>query len=498
MKKNYFLFFILVLAGFKIFAQTQEQKIKEFDAYIEKVRQDWHAPGMAVAVVKDGKVLLQKGYGLRESGKEDKVNSQTLFSCASTTKAMTVACLGILVDEGKIKWEDPVINYLPDYQLYDPFVTRELRIIDLLTHNSGVGNTDFLWTFSDLPAKEMLNRMRLVKPSYSLRSSFIYQNLFYMAAGEVIEKVSGKPWEVFIQERIFTPLGMSRTAPKRKYIKDNNQVTPHYEVEKKIKTVSYTPDEQIGAAGSVWSSIEDMTKWMICLLDSSKYSGGRLLKPATWAMMFRPAVIVPENEFYPTMQLIKPNWTTYALGWFQHDYKGKKINYHTGSLDGLTAIHAQLPDQKLGIYVFGNLDHAEARHVLVYKAFDVFALGGSTDWNKELLSLYGKIREKNEKIKKDFETAQILNTTPSLPLADYAGKYSDPLYGELTIELKDGKLEVDINHFESATLVHWHLNTFRGSYKKDWYGKALATFSFNGNGKIEKINLDGMEFSKTK
>lgn len=495
MKKFYLLAMLAALSTVS-FAQSLEQKVKEFDTYIEKARNDWHAQGLAVAVVKDGKVILKKGYGERELGTGQKVDTETLFACASTTKAMTAVCMGMLVDEGKIKWEDPVINYLPEYQLYDPAVTRELKIRDLFTHNSGVGNTDFLWAMMDIPTTEMLNRMRLVKPSYSLRASFIYQNLFYVAAGQVIEKVSGKPWEVFIQERIFTPLGMTRTAPKMKYIKDSNQTKPHDEVEKKIKAIGYTKDDEVGPAGSVWSSIDDMSKWMICMLDSSKYNGGRLLKAATWAEMFKPAVLVPANEFYPTMKIIKPNWTTYGLGWFQHDYKGKKINYHTGSLAGLTAIHAQLPDQKLGIYVFGNLDHAEVRHALVYKAFDVFGLGGATDWSKEFLPLYADIKAKNEKELKDFEAKRVLNTAPSLALADYAGKYSDPLYGELEITVSGNNLLVNINHFEKATLQHWHFNTFRGPYEKDWYGKAIANFILDTSGKVQKVDFEGMELKK--
>jgi CubicO group peptidase (beta-lactamase class C family) len=489
-------FFLLALLCFNLSAQTLDQKIKEFDAYVEKARNDWRAPGMAVAVVKDGKVILKKGYGVRELGKADKVDAETLFSCASTTKAMTAACIGMLVDEGKLKWDDLVITYLPEYQLYDPAVTRELRVRDLLTHNSGVGNTDYLWGAMDIPTKEILTRMRLVKPSYSLRASFIYQNVFYVAAGQLIEKVSGKPWEVFVQERIFTPLGMTRTAPMRKYIKDNNQVTPHYEVEKKIKPIGYTKDDAVGPAGSVWSSIDDMSKWMMCMLDSSKYAGGRLLKAATWAEMFKPQVIVPASQFYPTMQLIKPNWTTYGLGWFQHDYKGKKVNYHTGSIDGLIAIHAQLPDQKLGIYVFGNFDHAEARHALVYKAFDVFGLGGTTDWSKDFLTLYTGIREKAEKEQKDFEAKRVPNTNPSLALAEYAGKYSDPLYGDIEITLSGNTLTFDLNHFLKASLQHWHYDTFRGPYEKDWNGKALATFGLDANGKVQKVNFEGMDFAR--
>lgn len=495
MKKFSSLLMLFVCTA-SLYAQSIEQKIKDFDAYVEKARQAWQVPGLAVAVVKDGRVLLQKGYGVKELGKDGAVDIETLYSCASTTKAMTAVCMGILVDEGKLSWEDPVINYLPEFQLYDPAVTRELKIIDLFLHNSGVGNTDYLWGAMDIPAKEMLHRMRLVQPTYSFRGGFIYQNLFYVAAGEVISRVSGKPWEIFIQERIFTPLGMARTAPMRKYIKDNNQVTPHFEVDKKIRTITYTEDNEIGPAGSVWSSIQDMTKWMMCMIDSSKYSGGRLLKPATWARMFRPSTIVTESEFYPTAQLTKPNWTTYGLGWFQHDYRGKKVNFHTGSLDGLTAIHAQLPEQKLGIYVFGNLDHAEVRHALVYKAFDTFGLGGNTDWSADFKKLYAGIREKNEKQEHEFEASRVANTTPSLPIEAYAGKYSDPLYGDVVITAQGSQLQIDVNHVLQATVGHWHFNTFRGKYAKDWYGNAVVNFFLNASGKIQKVNIDGLEFNR--
>ena len=231
--------------------------------------------GLSVAVIKDGKVIFKKGYGVRELGKPEPVDTETLFACGSTTKAMTATCMGMLVDEGKVKWDDLVSTYLPEYQLYDPYVSRELRIRDLFIHNSGLGNADFVWTLMDIPAEEILKKMRQVKPSYSMRSSFIYQNIFYIAAGEVIKKISGKPWEVFIQERIFTPLGMTRTAPKRRYIQDGNQAKPHYKIENTIQSIENTKDDEIGPAGSVWASIDDMGKWTLCMLDSSRYSGGR-------------------------------------------------------------------------------------------------------------------------------------------------------------------------------------------------------------------------------
>jgi hypothetical protein len=241
-----------------------------------------------------------------------------------------------------------------------------------------------------------------------------------------------------------------------------------------------------------------MGKWMACMLDSSKYDGGRLLKASTWKELFKPQVLVPANEFYPTMQLIKPNWTTYGLGWFQHDYKGKKINYHTGSLDGEVAIHAQLPDSQLGVYVFGNYDHAEVRHALVYKTFDLFALGGNRDWSFEFLKLYAGLKQKGEKEKKDFEAKRVANTNPTKPLAEYAGKYTDPLYGELEITVTNGALMFSANNFLKATLSHWHFDTFRGMYEKDWYGSAFANFSLDTSGKIEKVDFEGMVFKKEK
>jgi CubicO group peptidase (beta-lactamase class C family) len=475
-----------------------DQKIKEFDAYVTAGQKQWEVPGLALTVVKDGQVIFKKGYGVRELGKPGVVDTETLFACASTTKAMTAVCMGMLVDEGKIKWDDPVIKYLPEYQLYDPAVTRELRVRDLFLHNSGVGNADFVWGIMDIPVEEILKKMRDVKPSYSMRAGFIYQNIFYIAAGEVIRKVSGKPWEAFIQERIFTPLGMTRTVPMRRYIKDDNQTRPHFKVEDKIVPIGYTKDDAVGPAGSVWASIDDMGKWVVCMLDSSKYKGGRLVKKETWAELFKPQTIVTDSEFYPTAQLTKPNWKTYGLGWFQHDYKGKKLNFHTGSLSGLTAINAQIQDEKIGFYIFENYDHAELRHALMYKALDLFALGDNRDWSTDFYKLYSDMWAKGKKAEADFEAKRVLNTKPTFPIETYAGTYSDPLYGNVVITASGNNLKANINNFMTATFEHWNYDTFRGWMDDKWNGKANATFSIGPDAKIKSVNFDGLEFRKTK
>lgn len=477
--------------------QTLDPKIKEFDTYIEKSRNLYQVPGLAVTVVKDGKVILKKGYGVRQLGTTNAVDTQTLFACASTTKAMTATCMAMLVDEGKVKWDDPVINYLPDFQLYDMHVTRELKIRDLFTHNSGVGNADFLWSIMDIPGDEVLSKMKMVKPSYSLRSSFIYQNIFYLYAGKVIEKVSGQPWEEFIQKRIFQPLGMTRTYPTLSKVKDANQSHPHYWVDNKITVIERTSADAIGPAGSVWSCVDDMSKWALCMLDSSKYSGGRLVKSSTWVELFKPQVMVTTSQFYPTAQLTKPNWMTYSLGWFQQDYNGKKVNYHTGSLAGETAIHGQLPDSKLAIYVFGNYDHAEVRHALMFKAFDLFATGGTRDWSSEFHTLYKNIQAGADKSEKTFEAARVANTKPSLVLDDYTGRYTDPLYGEVIVTRENDELVLVANQVLKARVSHWHYDTFRGWYDKRWYGKVNANFMLDEKGKVSKVSFDGIQLTKT-
>jgi CubicO group peptidase (beta-lactamase class C family) len=499
MRANYFIIaFFITIQGVRAQSPTYTQQIQEFDTYAENARQAWKSPGLAVAIIKDNKIIFSKGYGVRELGKPEVVDRQTLFLCASTTKVMTAVCMGMLVDEGKIKWDDAVVKHLPDFQLYDPYVTRELKVRDLFLHNTGVGNADFLWVKNNLTSDEILSKMKLVKPSYSMRSSFIYQNLFYLVAGKVIEKVSGQPWENFIRKRIFEPLEMTRTVPLLKEVTDLNQAKAHKLVNGKQMVIDNENADAIGPAGSVWSSIDDMGKWTLCMLDSSKYKGGRLLKLTTWKEMFKPQTIVTPEEFYPTQRLTKPNWITYGLGWFQQDYKGKKVNFHTGSLEGSVAIHGQLPEENVGIYVFGNYHSSQLRHALMYKAFDLFALGGTRDWSAEFLTLYSGLKDKEEKVQKEIAAKRVLTTKPSLSLQDYTGKYKDPLYGELEVSLVENKLTIHLNNFLKATLEHWHFDTFRATYQRAWDGTANATFVLNDLGKVVKLNFDDMQFGKVR
>ena len=486
--------------------KTADDPVARYDAYVQQAVRDWHVPGLTVTVVKDGKVLLKKGYGVRvltgaASDKLEPVDTQTLFAMASTTKAMTAACIGMLVDEGKLRWDDPVINYLPDFQFYDPAVTREIRVRDLLIHNTGVGNADLLWAAMQIPSDEILRRMRLIKPTYSLRSSFIYQNIMYLAAGKVIEKVSGTPWDVFIRTRIFEPLGMRRTkALFRDVANETNRAKPHVDMNDTIRLVGSRTEEglvdAVGPAGSVWTCPDDVSAWMQCMLDSSRYGGKTLLKPATWSELFKPQTLVADAQFYPTQLLTKPVWKTYGLGWFQHDYRGHRINFHTGSLTGMVAIHGQLPDQKLAVYVQGNLDHAELRHALMYRAFDAFALGIDRDWSADLQKLYGGFKQQAKRAEQKSDSTRVTNTKPSLPLTAYVGSYTDPLYGKVDISLKNGRLYASVNDLLTGYLTHWNFDTFRLAYDQFWNGKDPVSFLLGPQGKVAKLISGGMELTK--
>ena len=293
---------LTVILSAAIFGQSaQQNNIDAFDKYAEAARVTWNVPGMSIAIVQDGKVLLSKGYGVRELGKSDKVDASTLFGAMSTTKAMTAVAMGILVDEGKVGWNDKVLKHLPDFRVADPYVTNELKVRDLFTHNAGLGNADFLWAWTpELSSAEIAKRMQYAPQAYSMRGGFTYQNVMYLVAGLVIEKASGMPWERFMTERVFRPLGMTSTFPNlssgRSY---QNRSSAHYEIEKKVEVIPEMEADSIAAAGAVWSTSDDMAKWVNFVLGNTTVNGKEILKPATLAEMMKPQAIIPIGTVLP-------------------------------------------------------------------------------------------------------------------------------------------------------------------------------------------------------
>jgi CubicO group peptidase (beta-lactamase class C family) len=468
-----------------------------FDAYVTRALHDWRTPGLAIVVVKDGEIVFSKGYGVREMGKPAHVDTHTLFAVGSTTKAMTAALVGMLVDEKKLAWDDPVVKHLAWFQLKDPYLTREITIRDLLTHRAGLGNADYLWYGQSTDADEILRRVRLLDASYSLRSSFIYQNIMYAAAGAVVEAVSGQSWEQMMRTRIFEPLGMTGTiATAATLARQPNVAVPHDIVDGQLRVIENASVDGVAPAGSVWSSVHDMSKWMQMLLDGGQANGRVLLKPETVAELFKPQAMVTREAFYPTARLTKPHWTTYGLGWFQQDYRGRAVDFHTGSIDGMVAIHGLIRDERLGVYVLANRDHSELRHALMLNVFDRLTGAGERDWSAELLALYGTLQKEAEEKRLKEEGRRVLGTSPSLALDRYVGTYTDPLHGDVVVTSDAGGLRAQYGGAFAGPLEHWHYDTFRAKWDAAWRGTALLTFVLDAGGQVSRLETMGARFAR--
>ena len=476
-------------------------QVKELDAFVTKGMKDWNIPGLSVSVVKNDSVIFSKGYGVRTLGQDGAVDDQTLFGIMSTTKAFTAMALAMLVDEHKLAWTDPVSKWLPQLEFPDVLMTRELTVKDLLTHNTGLGNADLLWTRGDLSRDEILRRVRFLSPAYSIRNGFVYQNVMYGAAGEVVARASGLSWEDFIKARIFQPLGMTRsytTLGNMRAARDANVSSPHFKIHDTIRVIDDEPADPIEAAGAIWSTASDMAKWMRFLLDSGRVKGTRLVSEHNFHELFKPQVVGPPNGFYPTSRIIKPHWETYGLGWFEEDFRGRFVAYHTGSLDGRTAIIGLMPDEKVGVYALGNLDHAEFRHAVMYKAFDLFAgTNGqpARDWSAEFLTLYGDAEKRADAARVANDAKRVTGTHPSLALEKYAGTYTHPAWGDLVLNMDGGKLRMMLGAGAANTglLEHWNYDTFRATLGDGRSGFTTMTFELDPAGNVSSVMLDGSE-----
>lgn len=486
-------------------ATAASDPLAGFDAEVRRGQAEWQVPGLAIAVVKDDRIVFARGYGVREAGGNAPVTTSTRFANASTCKAFTAAALALLVEEGKLAWDDPVTKFLPWFQVKDPYVTRELTVRDLLTHRGGLGNTDFIWYGRSPRPAEAARLLALAEPAYSLRSSFVYQNSMYGVAGLVIEAVSGLEYTQFVRTRIFAPLGMSQVVPFDLARTGTDDVAlPHFLVDGKVTPIQAAltkmggngPDP-VPAAGTFRSNVMDMTRWMRMLLaDGRGPEGGQFLKPETVAELFRPQAIIPASEFYPTRELTHPQWMTYGLAWFQQDYRGHKVDFHTGSLDGMVAIVGLIRDLHLGVVVFGNLDHAELRHALMLSVFDRYLGGPSRDWSHDLKVHYDSLHAREDAERAKVEAQHVAGTKPSLPLASYAGKYSDPLHGEVSVTLEDGALRLHVGSSMEGVLEHWHYDTFRARWDAAFVPADFVRFEVGQEGAVAALFLAGSRLAR--
>lgn len=460
-----------------------------FDEMVVADMEKWHAPGLGLAIVKDGKTILTKGYGVKSFETNDPVNENTLFQAGSTTKAFVSMSLAMLVDEGKVAWGDPVIKHVPEFKMKDKYVQNHLSIADALSHSSGVSQISNLNMFYGEDIGETWALMANIGQQDSFRGSWDYNNTTFALAGRVIERVSGKKLHEFIKERILAPLGMDDThLLDHDVFSDQNRAEAHQYFEGVSHQIPYPLIEYSQAAGMINSTPVDMAKWMEFLLAEGMWEGEQLVSAERIKEMMEPQILLSPGDIYPAAASYSHNYYSYGLAWFVHDYKGHKIAMHTGSIDGMIAIIAVVPEQKMGVYVYINSDHIEYRHALMNTVMDIVLDLPRTNWSDKLYPVYHPEEETS-----DEET----ETFPAISPDDLLGRYE--LEGSYPLMIFDdngvlmgrfGIQEIEITRAEDNSYL------FINPAARDFSSERVLNIETGDNAQVSGITINGYRYDK--
>jgi CubicO group peptidase (beta-lactamase class C family) len=477
--------------------QSTAVDVSAVDAFVGRVMKTFDVPGIGLAIVKDGKVVVAKGYGVRKLGEATPVDGRTLFGIASNTKVFTASALGLLVEEGKLQWDAPVIRYLPWFQMWDPYVTRELTIRDLLVHRSGfgLGAGDLLWwPPSTYDRHEIARRLRYIPPATSFRSAYAYDNVLYLVAGEVIESISGQSWEDFVSQRILAKVGMTGSNVRHSdALGGGNVAITHARVDGVVRAIAPFDSDNTNPAGGINASAEDMAKWMNVLLARGQLpDGSRLFSEATFRQLSTLVTPMPNPEPPAELARLKSGFRGYALGLEARDYRGRKILTHTGGLPGYVSKVTTIPDERIGVAVLTNQESGEAFNAITFFVLDrLMSTPADVDW----LAAYTALRDGNAaRVAAAEKSAAVRDASskPSLPLERYSGVYADQWYGDITIAMEAGRLAMrftktpslvgDLEHFQhDAFVVRWRDRELRAD--------AFVTFALNADGSVEQAKM---------
>ena len=484
---------LLMTAGLGFSAQEQKitQKLQGFDAYMKKILKDWNAPGVGVGVVADGKLVFAKGYGYRDMEKKLPITPKTLFQIASNTKLFTAVAAGMLVNEGKLTWDKPVRDSVPAVRFYNNELNDTVTLRDMLGHRTGITRHDMIWYQTDLSRKEVFERLKYLEPKEPLRQAFIYNNMMYIGAGYLIELLSGKPWEEFVRERIFAPLGMNAS---RFSIADMLQ-QPDYGVlftEKRdsaelYKIPYYEDAVAVAPAGAIISNIDDLSHWLIALMSDGKYGGKQALPADVLKATLQPGIAIP-NTAAEMMGYYEELNSAYGMGRFTSSYRGHLLTSHGGDLDGFHSQVSFMPREQIGVIVFVIGDHCASLYDTVsYNVYERLLGMSQTPWSERQLEIRKKGKKAGTEGRAKAGADRVPNTSPSHPLADYAGAYEHPAYGILKIGLKDGQLQFDFHRIRFP-LTHFHYDRF-DTPNDERFGIWSVNFGTNPQGDIDKIAM---------
>lgn len=479
-------------------------RLARFDAYVEAVQKQFDVPGVAVAIVKDGQVVMARGYGVREMGKPAKVDEHTMFAIASNTKAFTAAALNMLQDEGKLKTTDRVIDHLPWFRMSDAYVTREMRIRDLLAHRSGLslGAGDLLyWPTTTYTTREVAERLKDVPLTGGFREQYAYDNILFGVAGLVVEAASGMSFQKFLETRIFEPLGMKETRYNSDGLKPGDNVaTGHAKFDfKDLRPVGLTSWRNVSGAGGIYSSVHDLAKWMNVQLAGGVISGEgdkarRLFSEQRQREMWTVLTPIPSGK--PSIPELVPaaaNFVGYGQGWQLSDYAGNKLVWHTGGWPGQVSRLTLVPEQKLGVVVLTSAEVGVAFNAITYEALDMMLGKSGNDWLKGYAAAYAKAQGNADEDWQKHVAARDAGSRPSLPLAKYAGTYRDPWYGDVVI--RQGGKGLEMQFSKTAELLgdieHWQHDSFIVRWRdRGLNADAFANFALDPDGNIRELRME--------
>jgi CubicO group peptidase (beta-lactamase class C family) len=504
-----------------ISTKTQDEILKDIWSHVEAVMPDWHVPGLAVGILdmRDGKTSVHmQGFGVKDLATGAGVSPATLFAIGSSTKAFTATLMAQAVEKGGVKWDEPVRAYLPDFKLWDESASERMTPRDLLSHRSGLPRHDFMWYGSDLSRAELYERLRYLEPTEDLRSVFQYQNLMFVTAGVLEEKVLGKPWEALVKERIFDPLAMktantsvadmqkaadfalpyewkdsedlrpqAATAPAKDKKKKDAAKPVEPKREGELKLMPFRVIDAPGPAGSINASVGDMVMWLKANLDGGAFGDKRILSEASMQELHSPQMVVRGGMMSQLFAFPETPYMMYGLGWFIQPYRGHRLIHHGGNIDGFSAMVAFMPDEKIGVVILSNLDGNLMVNSLMFEVFDRLLGLDPVDWNGRFKLKYAQIKEamKQGESKED-EVRRKPGTKPSHPIADYAGEFDHPAYGRLRVTQEKGALGASL-HGIAGPLDHFHYDIFKGS--KDVLKGLKFTFLTNLRGDIDRVEV---------
>ena len=478
---------------------AQAAPLEGLDSYIERAMRDWNVPGFAIAVVRNDSIIHARGFGVRQLGRPEPVDEHTLFAIVSTTKAMTTAALGMLVDEDRLDWDDRVVEYLPDFELSDPYLTHHLTVRDLVTHRAGISRSDNMWIAGPFDRAEVVRRARYLEPVSGFRAQYGYHNVMYTTAGEVVAAVSGMSWDDFIEQRLFRPLGMTRSTTRMAIVESRDNVaSPHTWHDGRVIASSLRNYDNLGGAGSAFSSVHDMAQWIRLHLNEGVFNGQRLISRETIRELHEPQVVIHSDttseRMYPGTKL-----RAYALGWQVQDYHGRKLVHHSGSLNWTRTHVMMVPEENIGVVAIANIGSSNLQLGVAYRVIDALLGLPERDWSAELLALARRAEERSAARNREVEENRIANTRPSLALDRYAGTYRNRLYGDVRITMENGHLVLDYAPDYVADLEHWHHDTFRVVWRRPGFGRDFVTFALNRDAESDELDLSGFgEFERVR